>query len=167
MKKDKDRIFQLIGRLTVQFATMEHRLQGLLESLMGNGNSLVGPLFIHNMSLAVLLKKISVLVNCRIRDDSQLLLNVERTIKRLNDLREERNLLIHGDWKIKDSGSSRIIVRDFKMKYVEGVWQEFTDISFTEKKLNTLNRKLEGLGSEVDYIVRRLEEIPAVVKTCN
>jgi hypothetical protein len=167
MKKDKDRIFQLIGRLTVQFATMEHRLQGLLESLMGNGNSLVGPLFIHNMSLAVLLKKISFLANCRIRDDSQLLLNVERTIKKLNGLREERNLLIHGDWKIKDSGSCRIIVRDFKMKYEQGQWQEFTDISFTEKKLTALNRKLEGLGSEVDYIVRRLEEIPAEAKTYN
>ena len=167
MKKDKDRIFQLIGKLTIQFSTMEHRLQGLLKSLMGNGNSLVGPLFIHNMSLAVLLKKISVLANCQIRDDSQLLLNVERTIKRLNDLREERNLLIHGDWKIKNTSPCRITVRDFKMKYDQGKWQEFTDISFTEKKLTTLNRKLEGLGSEVDYIVRRLEEIPAASKICD
>jgi hypothetical protein len=167
MKKDKDRVFQLIGRLTIQFATMEHRLQGLLETLMGDGNSLVGPLLIHNMPLAGLLKKISVLAHCRIGENSQLLLDLERAIKKINDLREERNLLIHGDWKIENSGSSRIIVRDFKMKYEQGAWQEFSETIFSEKKLTDLNRRLEGLGNEVDYIVRRLEEIPAIVKTCN
>ena len=167
MKKDKDRVFQLIGRLTIQFATMEHRLQGLLEMLMGDGNTFVGPLFIHNMPLTSLLKKISILAHCRIRNDSQLLLDMDRALKRINELREKRNLLIHGEWNIENSGSSRIVVRDFKMKYDQGKWQEFSETEFTEKKLITLNRRLEGLGSEVDYIVRRLEEIPSTAKTCN
>ena len=161
----KDKIFQLIGKLTIQCATMEHRLQGLLETLMGNGSSLIGPLLIHNMPLVSLIKKISVLARCRVQDDSQLLLDIERIVKRINDLREERNLLIHGDWKIENSGSLNIVVRDFKMRYDKGTWQEFSETIFTEKKLTALNRRLEGLSSQVDFIVRRLEETPATIKT--
>jgi hypothetical protein len=57
MTKDKDRVFQLIGKITVQLATMEHRLQTLLETLMGDGNTLVGPLLIHEVPFAGLIKK--------------------------------------------------------------------------------------------------------------
>ncbi len=167
MKKDKDRIFQLIGRLTIQFATMEHRLQGLLETLMGDGHTLVAPLFIHNMPLANLLRKINLLANCRIRNDSQLLLDLERAIKKINDLREERNLLIHGEWNMDNSNTSRIVVRDFKMRYEQGIWQEFSETILTEKKLITLTRRMEGLGNEVDYIVRKLSEIPYAAEKCN
>ena len=167
MNKNKDRIFQLIGRLTIQFATMEHRLQGLLETLMGDGHTLVTPLFIHNMPFANLLQKIRLLAPCMISNDSQLLSDLERSIRRINELREERNLLIHGDWKIENSNSSRIVVRDFKMKYDQGIWQEFSETIFTEKKLTSLIHHMEGLGSEVDYIVRRLEEIPITAKNCD
>jgi len=154
----KEKVFQLIGKLTVQFATMEHRLQGLLETLMGGDNILVGPLFIHNMTLAVLLRKISIVSQCRIRDNTLLLAELERTIKKIDTLRGERNLLIHGDWKIESTDSSCITVCDFKMRCDEGTWQEFTETSFTEKKLNSLIRRLNGLDNEVEYLARKLNE---------
>lgn len=154
----KDKVFQLIGKLTVQFATMEHRLQGLLETLMGGDNILVGPLFIHNMTLAVLLRKISIVSRCRIRDNVVLLAELDRTIRKIDTLRGERNLLIHGDWKIENINSSCITVRDFKMRCDEGTWQEFTETSFTEKKLNSLIRRLNGLDNEVEYLARKLNE---------
>lgn len=166
MKKDKDRIFQLIGKLTIQFATMEHRLQSLLEKLMGNGHTLITPLFIHEMPLVSLLKKISLLSICRIHNDSQLLVDLEQVVKKINALREERNLLIHGEWNIENSNGSSIVVRDFKMRYEQGAWQEFSETIFTEKKLITLTRRMEGLGNDVDYIVRRLDEIQSTEK-CN
>ncbi|MBN2590081.1 MAG: hypothetical protein JXA96_09475 [Sedimentisphaerales bacterium] len=163
----KDRIFQLIGKITVQFATMEHRLQGLLEKLMGDSNTLVGPMFIHDIPLAGLLKKIRFLARCRLKNDSNFFSDLERILKNIGTLRQERNLLIHGDWKIEDLETFRITVRDFKLKYEEGTWQEFTEIEFTEKNLRDLNRRLEGLGNEVDFLVRRLNENSKDLKTCN
>lgn len=146
---------------------MEHRLQRLLETLMGDGNTLVGPMFIHDMPLPGLLKKIRLLARCKIGNNPQFLSELERILKRIQTLREERNLLIHGDWKFEELDSLRIIVRDFKMKYDEGAWQEFSETELTEKKLTDLNRRLEGLGNEVDYMVRRLNEVSAGLKTCN
>jgi hypothetical protein len=163
----KDKIFQLIGKLTIQFATMEHRLQGLLEILMGDGNILVGPLFIHNMNMVALLRKISIVSRCRIQDNTLLLTELERTIKKIDDLREERNLLIHGDWKIESTSSSPVTVRDFKMSYNGGIWQEFTETSFNEKKLTHLINRLNGLGNEVDYLVRKLNEQQAASNSIN
>lgn len=164
MKKDK--IYQLIGRITVQFATMEHRLQGLLEMLIGDGSNIIGPMFIHDIPLSGLLKKISMLAHCRLQDGSGLLSDLERILKKVEELRDERNLLIHGDWKIEDLDTLKITVRDFKMKYYPGAWQEFSETELTEKRLTAINRRLEGLGGEVDYFVRRLSEISEGLKLC-
>jgi hypothetical protein len=80
-------------------------------------------------------------------------------LKKINSLREERNLLIHGDWNIENSGSSLTIkVRDFKIRCEEGSWYDVTETSFTEKKLNSLNRRLTGFGQEIDFLIRRINE---------
>lgn len=163
----KDRIFQLIGKITVQFATMEHRLQGLLEKLMGDNNTLLGPIFIHDIPLAGLLKKIRLLARCRSRKHPMFLFDMEQALKKIVTLREERNLLIHGEWKIEEMDSSGIKVRDFKMKYEDGTWQEYSEIEFTEKKLTNLQKQLEGIGIEVESLISRLNEIHADTKTCN
>lgn len=163
---NKDRVFQLIGKITIQFATMEHRLQGLLEKLLGDSNTLVGPIFIHDIPLAGLLKKIRLLARCRSRNNPKFLFDLEQLLKKIATLREERNLLIHGEWKIDDMNSFEITVRDFKMKYEDGAWQEYSEIKFTEKKLINLNKQLEELGNEVDYLIRRLNENPNELKSC-
>lgn len=156
----KDKIFQIIDKLTIQFATIEHRLQGLLEILMGNSNTLVGSLFIHNMPLVALLKKISIVSRCKIHGNPQLLKEMELTIKKINSLREERNLLIHGDWNIENTDTSLTIkVRDFKIRCEEGSWHDFSETSFTEKKLKSINRRLTGLGEEIDFLIRRINEM--------
>jgi hypothetical protein len=54
----KERLFARIGEMTVQFTTLEHQLQGLLETLLGENSRLIGPFFIHELNLAVLLRKI-------------------------------------------------------------------------------------------------------------
>jgi hypothetical protein len=54
----KDKLFAKIGELTVQFATLEHQLQSLLELLMAENSPMIGPFLIHELSLPVLLRKI-------------------------------------------------------------------------------------------------------------
>ncbi len=157
----------MIGKITVQFATMEHRLQGLLEKLMGDSNNLLGPIFIHDIPLAGLLKKIRLLARCRSQKNPMFLYDMEQALKKIMTLREERNLLIHGDWKIDEMDSFGIKVRDFKMKYEDGTWQEYSEIELTEKKLTELNKQLDGLGIEVESLMNRLNEIPKDLKVCN
>ena len=154
----KEKAFQRIGELTVQFATLEHRLQQLLEILTGDDNVLIGPLFIHNLNLAVVLKKIRMVACGRVSDNKPLLQDLERTIKGVDSIRGERNLLIHGDWQIEDTDSFPIKVRDFKMKCQAGSWQEFTETAFSEEKVTYLIQRLKGLVSEVDRLIHEFSK---------
>lgn len=163
----KERVFQKIGELTVQFATLEHRLQQLLEILTGDDNVLIGPLFIHNLNLASVLRKIRIVACCRVCDNKPLLQDLEGTIKRINTIRGERNLLIHGDWQIENTDSFPIKVRDFKMRCEAGTWQEFTETAFTEKKVTHLIRRLKGLVNEVDHLIHEFGKPQIVPNTAN
>ncbi|OHB73372.1 MAG: hypothetical protein A2Z25_00210 [Planctomycetes bacterium RBG_16_55_9] len=150
----KDKLYQRIGELTVQFATLEHRLQQLLELLMGKDNSLIGPLFIHHLRLTALLRKITIVAHYRVQEDSPLLRDLIRALKAIETVGEERNLLIHGEWQIKDTSSFPVKVRDFRMRYEEGDWQEYTETALTEKKVTYLVRRLKGLVNDIDYLIR-------------
>ena len=155
----KEKLYAKIGELTIQFATLEHRLQALLKMLMGEENALVGPFFIHELNLFVLLRKVGLIARYQLEDDEELLGDLEHTLRRINAMRDLRNLLVHGEWEIDpDSKSRPILVRDFKIKYDEGQWQELTETTFTEKKLTQLIRRLDGAGLEVEHLVRRLAE---------
>jgi hypothetical protein len=161
----KDKLFQRIGELTVQFATLEHRLQQLLELLMGEDNTLVGPLFIHNLSLAALLRKIRIVAQYRARENTRLLYELERTIKAIDTIREERNLLIHGEWQIEETSSFPVKVRDFRVRYEGGDWQKFTETALTEKKVTRLVRRLKGLAHDVEHLIHELGSSQMAVRT--
>jgi len=152
----KDKLFQRIGELTVQFATLEHRLQQLLEMLMGQGNNLIGPLFIHNLSLVTLLRKLRIVARYKVHKNSRFLYDLDRTVKAIDAIREERNLLIHGDWQIEEAETFPVKVRDFRMRYDQGNGQEFTETALTEKKVTRLVRRLKGLGNDVDHLIEEL-----------
>ena len=155
----KEKLYAKIGELTIQFATLEHRLQSLLKILIGENNTLIGPFFIHELNLFVLLRKVGQIARYQLRDDEALLSDLERTLKRINAMRDLRNLLVHGEWHIdEDCKACPVTVRDFKMKYGEGQWQELTETTFNEKQLTHLIRRLEGAGLDVEHLVRRLQD---------
>jgi len=155
----KDKLYAKIGELTIQFATLEHRLQSLLKILIGETSTLMGPFFIHELNLFVLLRKVGLVARYQLRDDEELLHDLERTLKRINAMRDLRNLLVHGEWHLdEESKACPVTVRDFKMRYDDGQWQELTETTFNEKKLTQLIRRLDGAGLEVEHLVRRLQE---------
>ncbi len=153
----KEKLYAKIGELTIQFATLEHRLQSLLKILIGEDNPLIGPFFIHELNLFVLLRKVGQIARYRLQDDELLLADLDRALKRINTMRDMRNLLVHGEWHIQaDCPSCPVLVRDFKMKYEDEQWQELTETTFTEKQLTQFIRRLEGTGLEIENLVQRL-----------
>ena len=161
----KEKLYAKIGELTIQFATLEHRLQSLLKILIGENNTLIGPFFIHELNLFVLLRKVGQIARYQLQDDETLLADLERTLKHINAMRDLRNLLVHGEWHIdEDSKACPVTVRDFKMKYGDGQWQELTETTFNEKKLTQLIRRLEGAALEVEHLVRRLQDHQSIPK---
>jgi hypothetical protein len=155
----KEKLYAKIGELTIHFATLEHRLQSLLKILIREDNTLIGPFFIHELNLFVLLRKVGLIARYQLSDDEELLGDLEHTMRRINAMRDLRNLLVHGEWHIdEDCKACPVMVRDFKIKYEEGQWQELTETKFTEKKLTQLIRRLDGAGLEVEHLVRRLKE---------
>jgi len=155
----REKLYAKIGELTIQFATLEHRLQAMLKMLIGQDSTLIGPFFIHELNLFVLLRKVGQIARYQLKDDELLLADLERALKRINTMRDMRNLLVHGEWHIQtDCPSCPVLVRDFKMKYEDEQWQELTETTFTEKQLTQFIRRLEGTGQEIEHLVQRLAE---------
>jgi hypothetical protein len=155
----KEKLHAKIGELTVQFATLEHRLQSLLKILIGRDNKLIGPFFIHELSLVSLLRKVRTIARYRLRDGEPLLADLERTLKRIDVTRDMRNLLVHGNWQIDEyCKTCPVRVRDFKVKYEAGQWKELSETTFNEKKLTHLIRRLEGTRREVEHLIGQLED---------
>ena len=145
--------------MTVQFATMEHHLQSLLKTLVGQDNGLIGPLFIHELNLFVLLRKVGHVAQYRLRENIRLLEDLKLTLKHIDATRELRNLLVHGEWHIdQDCKTCPVRVRDFRMKYGNGQWQELTETTFNEKKLTQLNRRLTNTNHELKYLIDRIQD---------
>lgn len=154
----KDRLFAKIGELTIQFATLEHQLQSLLEILLFEKSRLIGPFLIHELNLATLLRKIKHIARYRLQNDPSFLAELEQVVKRIDATRDLRNLLIHGNWQIaEECAVCPVRVRDFKMKYEDGQWQELTETTFNEKKLTHLTRRLQGMSNDVQHLVYRLQ----------
>ena len=93
----KEKLYAKIGELTIQFATLEHRLQSLLKILVGESSSLLGPFFIHELNLFVLLRKVGQIARYQLRDDEALLADLERTLKQINTMRDLRNCSCMGN----------------------------------------------------------------------
>ena len=156
----KDKLFAKIGELTIQFATLEHQLQSLLEMLLVEKCKLIGPFFIHELALSTLLRKIKHIARYRLQNDSPFLEELEHTLKRIDAMRDLRNLLIHGNWQIdEDCTVCPVRVRDYKMRFEEGQWQELTETTFNEKKLTHLTRRLQGMSNEVQHLTRHLQKV--------
>ncbi|MCU0914363.1 MAG: hypothetical protein MUC88_07370 [Planctomycetes bacterium] len=153
----KEKLFARIGELTVQFATLEHQLQSLLELLIAENNQVIGPFLIHELNLSILLRKIRHIARFKLQSDGGLLEQLEGTLKRIEATRDLRNLLIHGNWQIDANCTScPVLVRDFKMRYEDGQWQELTETTFNEKKLTHLIRRLQAMSQDVQHLTRRL-----------
>jgi len=158
----KNTLFEKIGEMTIQFASLEHQLQTLLEILLGEGNQLVGPFFIHELNLSVLLRKIKHVGRFRIQSDAALLDELERTLKQIEATRDIRNLLVHGRWQIEEGCEAcPVRVQDFKMRYEDGQWQQLTETTFNEKKLTAMVRRVQAMGNDITHIVRRLQGMQA------
>jgi len=158
----KNTLFEKIGEMTIQFASLEHQLQTLLEILLGEGSPLVGPFFIHELNLSVLLRKIKHVARFRIQSDAVLLDELERALKQIEATRDIRNLLVHGHWQIEEEcAACPVRVQDFKMKYEDGQWQQLTETTFNEKKLTAMVRRVQAMGNDITHIVRRLQGMQA------
>lgn len=150
-------LFARIGELTVQFSTLEHRLQSLLKNLMREDCPLLGPFFIHELNLSVLLRKTKHIARYRLQDNQPLLKDLEQMVKKVDGLRDLRNLLMHGYWQVDaECAACPVKVRDFKMKQDAGQWQDLTETTFTEKKLTNLLQRLREITEDVDRLTTRL-----------
>ena len=153
----REMLFARIGELTVRYATLEHQLQSLLDLLLAGNNQLIGPFLIHELNLAVLLRKIKHVGRYRLQNDKSLLGELEGALKRIEAIRDLRNLLMHGNWQINEEcHSCPVKVRDFKMKFESGQWQDQSETTFNEKKLAQLALRLQDMSDDVQRVVQKL-----------
>jgi hypothetical protein len=155
----KEKLFAKIGELTVQFASLEHYLQSLLELLIAGDNQVIGPFLIHELNLPILLRKIKHIARFKLQGEGSLLEQLEQTLKQVEATRDMRNLLVHGNWLIDETNAvCPVRVRDFKMRYEDGQWLELAETSFNEKKLTHLVRRLQGMSHAIQHLSSQLRQ---------
>ena len=158
-------IYHLLGQISVTFATIEHRLVNLLEFLLTDDNcSLVRPYILDKMPLAQRIQKIQTVAKLRLSEHEATLKELKTILTGIDNLRNERNIFIHGDWFTEDltDNSESVTVLDYKpcLDKTTGVWTYLNSVRPSRTKLNNLLQKagkfLEQL-TEIDDQIRKLE----------
>jgi hypothetical protein len=108
--------FEILGRLSVLFSTLEAEIQTLLCRLLSKKDFMMAATVLEGNGFArtlILLKKASQF------QDAVLESRVTRLLSVINPLRKKRNLFVHGCWDISprllDQG--RVMVSDSKIKF--------------------------------------------------
>lgn len=157
--------FHLLGKISVTFASIEHRLVSLLEHLLvENDTTLIRPYMLDELSLSRCIQKLFPVAELRLWDHKAVYIELKEILKAINNLRIQRNLFIHGDWFTEDIDdyTSSVTVIDYRpeLDRTSGVWNYLKSVRVTREKLQDVLQKsssaLESL-TLVDKKIRGLE----------
>jgi hypothetical protein len=158
-------IYHLLGKVSVTFSSLEHRIVDLFEYLLTNGeDTLVRPYVLDDIPLSRLIKQTRSLAELRLWEHKSTFAKLKNILDEIDSLRVQRNIFIHGDWFVNEltDTSDSVTVLDFKPKLNKksGAWEYLNSVLVTKTKLSVLLRKttslLDNLTS-LDTNIRSLE----------
>jgi hypothetical protein len=154
-------IYHLLGKISVTFASLEHRLVNVLEYLLTEGkDTLVRPYILDDMPISRLIQQTRSAAELRLWEHKAIFTELNKTLKDIDHLREQRNIFIHGDWfseELLDNANS-VTVLDYKPRLNKdsGLWEYLNSVLVTKTKLYALLRKattaIENLTSVGEHI---------------
>ncbi len=95
--------YDLLGRLSITFAAIEHGVTELLERLLGSECGLTRPYLLDELSLSRCTQKIREVAKLRLSEHKAEHKQLKNVLTEVDAVRRQRNLLIHGVW-IEDAG---------------------------------------------------------------
>lgn len=153
----RDEALRILGELAISFAGIEHSISILLNHLV-QGEELVKPLLIDRMPLAQVIETSKRAAEHYFENDSKTLDSIKSILKRIDSHRAKRNLFIHGQWKIDDTGHANIT--SFKLKWSEkGFWEYLRQERMPLTKLRQYAKEIVAIRDELRDFVNSLLNI--------
>ena len=160
-KKD---ICGLLGEISIYFATIEHRLIDHLAYLLTKSDiTLVSPYILDRLPISQLIKQTQSVAELRLSECSELFEELKAVLKIIEDLRQQRNLFIHGDWFTEElkEDSKYITVLDYKPKLDKetGVWKYMNVKKVTREELEEMLAKVKGAYEQLIIVCNKIWDI--------
>lgn len=157
-------IYHLLGKISVTFASLEHRLVNVLEYLLTEGtDTLVRPYILDDIPISRIIQQTRSVAKLRLWEHKSTFEELEKVLNDIDHLRVQRNIFIHGDWFVKElpDDAKDVTVLDYKPRLHEnGLWEYLKSVLVTQTELKELLRKattvLENL-TLIDSDIRKLK----------
>jgi hypothetical protein len=151
----RDEACRLLGELATTFAGIEHSVGELLNRLI-KGSLLTLPVLIDRLPLSQAIDGCKKAAEYFFRDSPEQLDKVKELLKKLHRHRERRNLFIHGQWTIDDSGSA--CISSFRLRREEeGPWEY---LKTNRMSLSDLRRYRDEVGQIRSELFQFVESLP-------
>ena len=104
-RSEQDEIHLRIGEFVVSFGKVAYLLEHLLGVLTDEEENVwIKPFFIDDLMVGRVLDKISKTAKVRLHDNQTLLGELKDTIRKIRDIQQNRNKVVHGEWLIDSTG---------------------------------------------------------------
>ena len=153
----------LLGEVSIYFATIEHRLIDHLAYLLTKSDeTLVSPYVLDRLPISQLITKTQSVAELRLSECPKLFEELKEVLNIIEDLRQQRNLFIHGDWFTEElkENSKYVTVLDYKPKLDKktGVWEYMHQKRVTHKELEEMLAKVKGAYEQLITVCNKIWE---------
>jgi hypothetical protein len=161
MTEDELNFYSKIGLLSIDFARLESKLQELLCKLIGSDRDLISITLIERNSISQNSEMLLKLNKIRGIFEEE----IKSIVIRVNNVRTDRNLFIHGLWKGPYEGSKGLMVscEDKRVKFTQEAdgkkWVQSAFYFYTLEEINSKIKEIQQINDELERIITELEEI--------
>ena len=157
-------ICSLLGEISIYFATIEHRLIDHLAYLLTKSDiTLVSPYVLDRLPISQLIKQTQSVAELRLSECSELFDELKAVLKIIEDLRQQRNLFIHGDWFTEElkEDSKYVTVLDYKPKLDNDtkVWKYMNVKKVSHEELKEMLDKVKGAYEQLVQVCNKIWEV--------
>ena len=157
-------IYALLGRISVTFATIEHRLLDLLDYLLAPGNcNLVKPYILDDLSLSRSIQKTRDVAKLRLWNHKPLFQELNTVLKEMDNLRVQRNFFIHGDWfqegLTEDAKSVKVYDYRPRLDKKTGSWEYLESRQISDVELQEIYKKVDRTYHDIMAVSEKIRNV--------
>jgi hypothetical protein len=155
------KFFELFGELCVQLSNLEAFVTQILEYLIDKDHPNVGGLLVSELPISKKLEHIRTLAGFRFAHDTEMESAVIGIIKRINDIRIERNSFIHGMWSLDAEllGQQKVRCLDprWRASKEEKHWGRMRETIWSFDDLQSRISEVQSVTTELFSLKEKLE----------
>lgn len=147
-----DRILQGLGRITVEFQSLESVFRFLIQIIVDPKDPAIGQIITSQLSFQRLCDISLALFRHRVLDN-KLIDELENLVKQAMTVEQKRNTYIHSLWAIRANDEGKFPVGRLKTKLKK------RELTFDSEEIDPTGDVLNNLGKEMSQIVSNIVKL--------